>query len=426
MTISKSTNMLNKSISSFDTMPSYDINFEEIHTDDATTFAGMAMVGRELDSAEYDEGYHVVLDTSEENYDYDAAGGTSAVDADVSTVYTYEDEDETGILILSPRNGSEQGSRKTELSVPDSVPSDLNSMLGFPHHVTVHGNLMASEDSKGDGDSMEPDLLEGVVGRDHPKLNARNSEGLAAKPSQRFILCISVLAVALSLATVVFVQGERKVLQKKTRQLQELKQVYEQNLGVIAMAKEQEEKTRLLEEQVFRLQNEALTREREYRNSQSSSAYDQWNPFEARKDDSTLLDNCWVHARAKMQLGECTREASKSMTKQVQSWTNFIGKAHERIWDQLYQDYKDMKDWISEQDPSSKPSQDKAKTDFWTGASSTASGATASSTAKATAHAKKSATDLKLVTKSFLTTAALGTAAAVLLNAVDWFRKEEE
>jgi hypothetical protein len=421
--------MLNKTISSFETMPSYDMDFQGRNDDNA-------------DEGQHDfSGYHVVQDSSEDSFGYEY------------------DEDNAGILIVSPKN-SASSSREVDLSVPDSVPSDLNSIPGFPNHVLVPGLLPQGQAS----DEEDEDLLHGFHER-----NAFTAPEAIPRYDGRLSIWKSVACALLTFTAAMYVVRERGELQKKARDLDELEKIYMQNLEAINLAKEQEEKNRRLEEQIRQLQDDM---------SREQAAKESYGNFQSRAgpsfpfgEETPLLDNCWVHARAQMEFGECTKEATKTVKKHASSWIKSIDDVRGRVWKQVQQEILDAKTWYDErgQEQSQEAPETektvksrlqnwgksftKSQEQVWTqlqrdyqdmmawytapqsqGGNSQqtttrpheSSPAKNSTAGSATANATEGKTGLGSMTKSFLTTVALGTAATLLLSAVDWMIVKDE
>jgi hypothetical protein len=377
------TNMLNESNSSFDTMPSFVMDLEEEQE-------------QERDG--------IISDEEDEGYNH--------VDASESSSGVYGER--TGILILPPaQNNSIASSHETDLSLPDSVPSDLNSILHLPDPVVMVHDLSQSGEEPPD---EEPDLLNGstqhlaqaaVVARKYSSVSTAATSG-----HNRLIFLVSVVVAALSIAVTLHLVHERQQLKEQVRGLQALEHAYMESLIAATLVKEQEERTRELEEQVRQLKKEADE-------SKPRFTY----PWES-KDDAPLIDNCWLHANAKMEFGECSRKSTETVVKHVQSLGKSVYEANERIWDKMRGDYKEMKAWLYEHEKEKEPSPTTAENK--NARSGTESKKTKKDKESTKMNVQKSKTDFQALTKSILQTAALGTAAAVFLSAVDWFGKDDE
>jgi DNA repair exonuclease SbcCD ATPase subunit len=151
--------------------------------------------------------------------------------------------DDIGILISSPAhngiNSSTVRRRQTELSVPDSVPSNLNIFLHLPNPVLANDLLSSEEEAESESNLQEDgsELRRAFAGRttvESPNLMTRFN--------------LVVLVVALFAVFYHLVQ-ERLQLKEQVRDLQAIEQIYMQKLqtSVATLSKEQEKRARQLE-----------------------------------------------------------------------------------------------------------------------------------------------------------------------------------
>lgn len=344
----------------------------------------------------------------------------------------------TGVLIVPPSR-SAASSRQTDLSVPDSVPSDLHhsSLLrgggGLPNPVLVRGYVVSGGDRDDDDEGTqnnEPDLFSGAAQSRAGKSLASENDSLAKQLQQQhynlFFFMFAVIAV-ISVSLTLYLVRESGQLKEQVRDLQALKHAYMQSHSVSSLVGQQEERTRLLEDQVRRLLEEAATAaaDRKTKKKSKSSRLNTAKSiskyfFPWDKEDFSLTDNCWVRTQAKMELGECAREATETVKKQVQSVGKSIHAAHDRAWDKFREDYQEMKDRFNDRE-----SYQEMKDRFYKQPPPPTANKPPQSNST---DAEKNTTniDFMSVTKSILTTAALGSAAAILVYVVDSVWKKED
>ena len=240
--------MLNESNSSFDTTPSFD--FVMRHDD-----------GRD------DE---VVPDVGDEDEGFDLI--------DVEN----ERREDIGVLIVPPTTGSSEGSRDTVLSIPDSVPTVLNSaMLDLPDCVHVVDNNPAAVRSNSVQSINEGNDNEPFSNR------SRNEKVAANKNWRRNALTIVFLAAV------------------STRSVFHAFYMHRESI--------------LLREQIRILTDQA---------ARSAATLDELKQEQSRE---VIFDNCWLHAHAKMSFGECSYEACKTVKENVQTFGSSVHNFWERM-----------------------------------------------------------------------------------------------
>ena len=257
--------MLNESNSSFDTTPSFDfVMRQDDHDDDDD--------GQERDDevmtsdAEDDEGFNVVANGAREH------------------------RDDIGVLIVPPTTGSSENSRNTVLSIPDSVPTVLNSaMLDLPEcvHVVdttaqatpVRSNSLVSKANEGDDRKSQESKMEGTA----PSQNTW----------RRNVLALFVVAAV--------------------------------SIGSVGHAFYLHRESLLLKEQVRLLTDQA---------ARSAATLDE---LQRKQASEVVLDNCWLLAHAKVSLGECSQEATESVKETVSTF----GSSVHNFWERMKESYQE-------------------------------------------------------------------------------------
>ena len=346
------TTMLNNSGSSFDTVPSYDFILRREDRDDE---------------------------------DEEEAAPFHLIDSLPETV--------TGALIVPPTSGSED-SRNTVLSVPDTVPSVLNSSIQIPHSV----HLLPEERESSDPVAEEPQI---PTATDDLSRNQESTATNSISPRRILIALFAVVVIAaLSISEALFLRRE----------------------------------TGLLKEQVRLLQEQA---------AHSTAAL---KAFQEAQTKEVVLDNCWLQANAKMTLGECTHEATQSVRTHVQAMREYMEEtwsqmkqtyeekfkedvetiervvqtAPKRIADYVQVEYHSWKRWIQEElAPLSKEEQQPE------GASHPRSADDHDDTPETFHEKNYQNASLQSISKSILVTAAWSATAAVLVSALDFFWKQQ-
>lgn len=250
--------MLNESNSSFDTTPSFD--FVMRHDDGRDDEVVMSDVGDE------DEGYDVIDDENEHRED-------------------------VGVLIVPPTTGSSEDSRKTVLSIPDSVPTVMNSaMLDLPECVHVLDNAEATPVRS---NPIQVSIHKGVD-RDSFSHGSKNEDGTASQNTWRRNVLALVFVVAVSTGSVchTFYLHRESLLLK--------------------------EQVRLLTDQAAR----------------SAATLDELKQKQAQE---IVFDNCWLQAHAKMSFGECSQEATET----VKDTVNTFGSSIQNFWEKMKDAYQE-------------------------------------------------------------------------------------
>lgn len=249
--------MLNESNSSFDTTPSFDF------------------VMRHDDGPDRDD--EVIVSDAEDDEGYDVVDGES------------EHRDDIGVLIVPPTTGSSENSRNTVLSIPDSVPSVLNSaMLDLPDcvHVVdnaqatpVRSNSIALKASESDDRKSQESKMEGTA----PSQNTWRRNVLAL---------LLVAAVSTGSVCHAFYLHRESILLK--------------------------EQVRLLTDQAAR----------------SAATLDE---LQRKQASEVVLNNCWLLAHAKVSLGECSQEATETVKETVST----LGSTVHNFWERMKQSYQE-------------------------------------------------------------------------------------
>lgn len=251
--------MLNESNSSFDTTPSFD--FVMRHED-----------GRDDEV--------VVSDVEDEEEGYDLIDGGNNRREDI------------GVLIVPPTHGSSEDSRNTVLSIPDSVPTVLNSaMIDLPDCVHLVDNVsptpVRSNSTQG---SNREDLHREAVS---PEITNDSSAAAKQHAWRRNVLTLLFLAAV--------------------------------STGSICHAFYLHRESLLLKEQVRQLTDQA---------ARAAVTLDELQQKQAR---AVVLDNCWLHAHAKMSLGECSQEATENMKETVST----LGSSVHNFWERMKEAYQE-------------------------------------------------------------------------------------
>lgn len=317
-----------------------------------------------------------------------------------------------GVLIVPPTSDSED-SRNTVLSVPDTVPSVVTNSILPPLPNSVH--IVEVTEEHESSDTGDQPLISTAVNQ------SSNKEVITTKPtfprSMLMALLVFVVVAALSISEALFLRRE----------------------------------TWLLKEQVRLLQEEAAL----------SAA-----TLTALKEDQAkevVLDNCWLHANAKMTLGECAQEATETVRTHVQTiqeyaeqtWNQVkqtnVGMQEyaEQAWNRMKQTYKDTvevhvetiervvqaapttiadfvrvevkswKDWIQEELSCFAKEQSE-------GSSRSKSPDSPRNINDSTeTYKEKKSSSLQTVSKSVLVTAVWSTAAALLVSTLDFYWKQQ-
>jgi hypothetical protein len=253
--------MLNESNSSFDTTPSFDFVMRQ--DDDGQERDDEVMVS---DADDDDEGFDVVANGAREH------------------------RDDIGVLIVPPTTGSSENSRNTVLSIPDSVPTVLNSaMLDLPEcvHVVdttaqatpVRSNSLVSKANEGDDRKSQERTMKGTP----PSQNTW----------RRNVWALFVVAAV--------------------------------SIGSVGHAFYLHRESLLLKEQVRLLTDQA---------ARSAATLDE---LQRKQASEVVLDNCWLLAHAKVSLGECSQEATESMKEKVSTFGSSVHNFWERT-KELYQE----------------------------------------------------------------------------------------
>jgi hypothetical protein len=248
--------MLNESNSSFDTTPSYDFILRRDDDRDDEVI---------VSDVDDDDGYDVVENEAERR-------------------------EEVGVLIVPPTSSSEN-SRNTVLSVPDSVPTVLNSgILQLPNSVHVVDD---NGTSPYDRESLQ--LNDGEQYNCATILRDKKQEKTASiqNARRRNVLTILFFAAvsASSISHAIYLHRESQLLKNQVR---------------------------LLEDQAVRAA--ATLKE-----------------LQQQHDRDVVFGNCWLQAHGKMSLGECSFEATESVKAQV----NTVSRSFQNMWDQLKVAYID-------------------------------------------------------------------------------------
>jgi hypothetical protein len=352
--------MLNNSGSSFDTVPSYDFILRRDDRDDEGITSDV----------EEENGYHLIASESEHS---------CAIEV-------------PGVLIVPPTSGSEE-SRNTALSVPDTVASDLNSILHLPDSVLFVDN---DGTSGHDAESTEGDMDEVLNNATLHRTSKTRDDSTDHDPKRHIILALLIFALvsAISIAEALYLRHETFLLKEQVRLLQDQAELAA--AALLAIKQEQ------------------------------------------AKD--VVLDNCWLHANAKMTLGDCAYEATETVTTQVHT----MRKSIEDVWNQMKHTYADtfkesvdvirhsvynapgnimesvqneyniVKDWISEEIIA-------VENDLVKFASISTGTQVATNSTEAYSNYKS---ELQSVSKSIFVTAAWSAAAAILVSAFDFYWKQ--
>jgi hypothetical protein len=257
--------MLNESNSSFDTTPSFD--FVMRHDDGRDDEVVVP------DAPEEEEGYDLMDDGGNEHR-----------------------EDNIGVLILPPTTtGSSEDSRNTVLSIPDSVPTVLNStLLDLPDCVHVVDHIeptpVRSHSTKIQGNDAEEDW------------NGENAQNdsvteTASSPNawRRHVLTLLFLAAV--------------------------------STGSVCHALYLHRESQLLKEQVRILTDQA---------ARSAATLEELQRKQVQ-ENIVMMDNCWLQAHAQMSLGECTQEATEAMKETAHSF----GTSVHNFWENIKEGYQE-------------------------------------------------------------------------------------
>jgi hypothetical protein len=247
--------MLNESNSSFDTMPSFDFILRRDDRDD------------EMNVSDVDEteGFHIIENEAERR-------------------------EEVGVLIVPPTSSSEN-SRNTVLSLPDSVPTVLNSgILDVPNSVHV-------VDDDGTSPIDKATLQLSTCEPFHPstiscesKINESKVIGITRRRSVLTILFLASVSAG-SISHACYLHRESRLLKEQVRLLKD-----QATLAAAALKELQQE-----------------------------------------RDREVVIGNCWLHAHGKMSMGECSYEATESVKAQVKT----LSSSFRTMWNQLKESYVD-------------------------------------------------------------------------------------
>ena len=250
--------MLNESNSSFDTTPSFD--FVMRHED-----------GRD------DEVMASDIEDEEEGYDLIDGGN--------------ERREDIGVLIVPPTTGSSGDSHNTILSVPDSVPTVMNSaMLDVPDCVHV---VDSAQPTPVRSNATQVSTNE-VLNRELVSLESKNESIVASQNAWRRNILALLFFAAVS-------------------------------TGSVCHAFYLHRESLLLKEQVRLLTDQA---------ARSAATLDELKQKQARE---VVLDNCWLQAHAKMSFGECSQEATETVKETV----NTFGSSVHNFWEHMKEAYQE-------------------------------------------------------------------------------------
>jgi hypothetical protein len=206
-----------------------------------------------------------------------------------------------GVLIIVPTDESDDAAAAgpddryptpTDFSVPESIPSDLGSL----HDLTGSMNAAAREDPA------------------QERLFYRHQEG-----ESRRNLCSKLITLLLfsmlvtSFLSSAFLFLERQSWHNTTLRL--------------------EEKIRQLEEQLEeqQAQQQAQQAKGQKEDPPPVFSWEKCGDAEDPEEPTLLVDNCWLHAKAKLELGKCANDAKKTAKKTLKEF----GKANKRFWNKV-------------------------------------------------------------------------------------------
>jgi len=196
----------------------------------------------------------------------------------------------------------------TNLSLPDSidVPSEVRSL-----HDLTHFN------SEGSGDRNE---------QDHERNRLRFGRAVIWS---KLGLVVLVVLLAVSLLSSVYLVWERQSLSHATLRLEE---------RILQLEKRLERETKDEEQTpppVPHATPPVLTWEDTCEDNASS------------KDQTVLLDNCWLQAKAKFELGSCASEAQQSAKETIKGLGKSIKNSNKHFWNKVDDLVDDLgKTWV--------------------------------------------------------------------------------